>query len=208
MLDRIKKAAKALFSMEFLRWYVERVTTGGLILAFVHFLTIPIGLFAYISQQVFTQERVENFLDNSVTFTVTEASFKGFYWLMYFWLSATLVAVVMAVGYKLMMRAYRDTVYARLFAKGLFTFFVLSGSVERFVARSFVPIDIKYAPAFKGTGYFDLGALVRASTWDYGRYSVASFYAWFPLVATSALFVFYVLGRMRREIKVATKSDL
>jgi hypothetical protein len=203
------------FGFEAMLRYTERVSMIGCFASLLHFVILPFGVFAYVLGDVFGSEYHTNAVAETVTFTVSNKAFYGFFWLSIFWTLGILAAFVLVAMYRVIARAYRERPVARTFAKALLAIFVTSGTVERLIANEFMPsilegtklpISTAIAPAFHFSLYRDLGALVRSPMWDFGRYSLLSMYTWLPLVAFALTLIAYLGSRIRTEIRIATRD--
>jgi len=203
------------FSFENFLRHTERVSTIGCVVPLLHFAILPFGLFAYVLRHVFGGDYIRNAGAETVTFTVTNQAFYGFFWLAAFWALAMVAAAVMFAMYKVVVKSYAARPIARTFSKTLIAVFVTSGTVERLIANVFMPsmlegaslpISAASAPAFETSLYFDLGELVRSPMWDFGRHSLLSMYTWLPLVAGGLTLIAYLGMRIRTEIATATRK--
>lgn len=216
MIGRIGNHIKNLFNLDALLRYTEKVSTIGCFVPLLHFAILPFSLFAYVLGEIFGSEYLTNAGTETVTFTVTNKAFYGFFWLAIFWSMAIIAAVILYAMYRVLVRSYAKRPFARVFAKALMAVFVTSGSVERLIANVFMPmalegsrlpINASLAPTFKISLYRDFGALVRSPMWDLGRYSFTSMYTWIPLIAFSITLLTYLGVRIRNEIRIATRNQ-
>lgn len=203
------------FGFEAMLRYTERVSTIGCAAPLLHFAILPFGIFAYVLGDIFGSEYHTSAAAETVTFTVSNQAFYGFFWLSIFWTLCIVAAFVLFAMYRVIVRSYKERPIARTFSKALFAIFVTSGSVERLISNvimpsllegSRLPVSVASAPAFHFSLYRDLGELVRSPMWDFGRYSLLSMYTWLPLVAFGLTLVAYLGSRIRTEIRIATKD--
>ncbi|MDW9478641.1 hypothetical protein GOB57_07980 [Sinorhizobium meliloti] len=206
---------KKAFGFEAMLRYTERVSTIGCAAPLLHFVILPFGIFAYVLGDVFGSEYHTNAAAETVTFTVSNQAFYGFFWLSVFWTLAVVAAFVLFTMYRILVRSYKERPIARTFSKALLAIFLTSGSVERLISNVFMPsllegsslpISATSAPAFQFSLYRDLGELVRSPMWDFGRYSLLSMYTWLPLVAFGVTLLAYLGSRIRTEIQIATRD--
>lgn len=203
------------FSFGSMLRHTERVSTIGCAAPLLHFAFLPFGIFAYVLGEIFGSDYHTSAAAETITFTVSNKAFYGFFWLSIFWTLATVAAFAMYAVYRVVVRSYKERPVARTFAKAMIAILVTSGTVERTIANvamptllegARLPISVLSAPSFHYSLYRDLGELVRSPMWDFGRYSLLSMYTWLPLVAFAATFLAYLGTRIGREIKIATKD--
>jgi hypothetical protein len=215
MADGVAGFFRKAFGFEAMLRYTERVSTIGCAAPLLHFAILPFGIFAYVLGDIFGSEYFTSAAAETITFTVTNAAFYGFFWLSIFWTLGVVAAFVIFAMYRVIVRSYKDRPIARTFSKALLAIFLTSGSVERLIANvimpsllegSKLPISVASAPVFHFSLYRDLGELVRSPMWDFGRYSLLSMYTWLPLVAFGLTLASYLGSRIRTEVKIATKD--
>jgi hypothetical protein len=215
MVDGVAGFFKKAFGFQAMLKHTERVSTIGCMAPLLHFAILPFGIFAYVLSEIFGGEYYTSAAAETVTFTVSNQAFYGFFWLSIFWTLGVIAALVLIAMYKIIVKSYRERPIARTFSKALFAILVTSGSIERLIANGFMPtllegaklpISVASAPAFNFSLYRDLGELVRSPMWDFGKYSLLSLYTWLPLVAFGLTLLVYMGSRIRTEVEIATRD--
>ena len=199
----MKKLFYRIFSLSNFLVYAERICTIGIIIPILHFVALPLGLFRYVFVELLSSDYVINEVTKEVTFTTTQIAFDGFFWLMSFWTIALLTIPAVALAYYIMNFFYKNNVFGRIFAKGILAIIVTSGNIERYIGTQIMSISVDNAPAFEGSLYKDLGALVRSSPFNFNDHSLMSFYTRVLTVGIILVFIAYFWLQSAKEVRKA-----
>lgn len=214
-MSRIKKTLRRIISVETLLRYADRVGTVGCLLPLLHFVILPFGVFFFVIDTFLGHAESGNSMAEFVSIELPVASVRAFYWLLAFWAIAVVCGLIGFSLYRILSKAYADRPFERAVAKTILASIFASGAVERAIANKLMPmaldgtrlrLSVDDAPAFSFSLYRDLGALVRSPYWEIGSHSRLSTYTYLPLVALAAIISVYVVGRILREMRIATAS--